>query len=49
MMVEQNNQQYIVVVLGSKNKKERLNTVKDIRYNHVVDTNLRDQVIHSTY
>lgn len=49
MLVEQNNQQYIVVVLGSKNKKERLDTVKDIRYNHVVDTNLRDQVIHSTY
>jgi D-alanyl-D-alanine endopeptidase (penicillin-binding protein 7) len=49
MFVEQNKQQYIVVVLGSKNKKERLDTVKDIRYNHVVDTNLRSLEIPATY
>ncbi len=49
MVVEQNQQQYIVVVLGSRNKKERLNTVKDIRYNHVVDTNLRELEIPTTY
>jgi D-alanyl-D-alanine endopeptidase (penicillin-binding protein 7) len=49
MVVKQNNQQYIVVVLGAKNKKERLNTVKDIRYNHVVDINLRELEIPTTY
>ena len=49
MVVEQNKQQYIVVVLGSKNKNERLNTVKDIRYNHVVDVNLRELEIPTTY
>lgn len=49
MVVEQNQQQYVVVVLGSKNKKQRLDTVKDIRYNHVVDTNLRELEIPTTY
>jgi len=49
MLVEQGKQQYIVVVLGSKNKKERLNTVKDIRYNHVLDVNLRELEIPTTY
>jgi D-alanyl-D-alanine endopeptidase (penicillin-binding protein 7) len=49
MLVEQNNQQYVVVVLGSKNKQERLNTVKNIRYNHVVDVNLREMEIPTTY
>jgi D-alanyl-D-alanine endopeptidase (penicillin-binding protein 7) len=49
MLVEQNKQQYIVVVLGSKNKKERLDTVKYIRYNHVVDTNLRNLEFPTNY
>lgn len=49
MSVLQNKQQYIVVVLGAKNKRERLNTVKDIRYNHVVDINLRELEIPTTY
>jgi D-alanyl-D-alanine endopeptidase (penicillin-binding protein 7) len=49
MVVEQNRQQYIVVVLGSRNKNERLNTVKDIRYNHIVDVNLHDLEIPTTY
>lgn len=49
MVVEQNQQQYVIVVLGSKNKKQRLDTVKDIRYNHVVDTNLRKLEIPTTY
>ena len=49
MVVEQNRQQYIVVVLGSRNKNERLNTVKDIRYNHIVDVNLHDLEIPNTY
>ena len=49
MLAEQHGNQYIVVVLGSKNKKERLDTVKEIRYNHVVDTNLRMWEIPTTY
>ena len=40
MVVEQNKQKYVVVVLGSRNKRERLETVKNIRYNHIVDANL---------
>lgn len=40
MVVEQNNQKYVVVVLGSRNKRERLETVKNIRYNHINDANL---------
>ena len=47
MVVEQHNQKYVVVVLGSRNKRERLETVKNIRYNHIVDTNL-NQVNFST-
>lgn len=49
MVVEQNKKQYIVVVLGSRNKNERLATVKNIRYNHVIDTNLRDIDISTNY
>ena len=49
MLVEQNKQQYIVVVLGAKNKKQRLDTVKNIRYNHVVDINLRELEIPTNY
>jgi D-alanyl-D-alanine endopeptidase (penicillin-binding protein 7) len=49
MVVEQNRQQYVVVVLGSRNKRERLETVKDIRYNHIVDTNLKHTEISTNY
>jgi len=49
MLVEQNKQQYVVVVLGSKNKQERLNTVKNIRYNHVVDVNLQEIEFPTNY
>ena len=49
MLVEQNKQQYIIVVLGSKNKQERLKTVKNIRYNHVVDINLQEMEIPTNY
>jgi len=41
MLAEQNNQQYVIVVLGSKNKRERLNTVNTVLYNHVIDANLQ--------
>lgn len=49
MVVEQNNQQYIVIVLGSKNKKQRLDTVKEIRHGHALGTNLSDFKISATY
>lgn len=49
MLVEQNKQQYAVVVLGSKNKNERLKTVNNIRYNHVVDINLREMELPTNY
>jgi len=39
MVIEQNNQKYVVVVLGSRNKRERLETVHDIRHKHIVDAN----------
>lgn len=42
MMAMNNKQPYVVVVLGSKTKQKRLDTVKDIRYNHYVDQNLFD-------
>jgi len=40
LVVERDRQGYVVVILGAKNKAQRLNTVKDIMYNHIVDTNL---------
>jgi len=49
MVVEQNKQKYVVVVLGSRNKRERLETVKDIRYNHIVDNNLNPTEISANY
>jgi len=49
MLVEQHKQQYVVVVLGSKNKQERLKTVNNIRYNHVSDIDLREMEIPTTY
>jgi D-alanyl-D-alanine carboxypeptidase len=49
MVVEQNNQKYVVVVLGSRNKRERLETVKNIRYNHIVDTNLNTVNFSTNY
>ncbi len=49
LLAEHNKQEYIVVVLGSRNKQERLDTVKDIRYNHIVDINLRELEIPTNY
>lgn len=49
MVVEQNNQKYVVVVLGSRNKRERLETVKNIRYNQIVDTNLNQANFSTNY
>ena len=43
LVTEQNGQQYVIVVLGSRNKAERLTTVKNIMYNHVLDQNLQTQ------
>ena len=49
MVVEQSNQKYAVVVLGSRNKRERLETVKNIRYNHIDDANLRQTTFSTNY
>ena len=49
LVAEQNGQQYVIVVLGSRNKTERLNTVKNIMYNHVLDQNLQPQEFVNTY
>ena len=37
MIAEQNGQTYHIVVLGSKTKKHRLDKVKEIMYNYVID------------
>lgn len=49
MFAKQNGQNFVVVVLGSKTKQKRLNTVKDIRYNHFIDKNLHDTQIPNNY
>jgi len=49
MMAQQNGQSYIVVVLGSKTKQQRFDTVKDIRYNHFTDKNLFDTPLPNNY
>jgi len=41
LVVQQNNKPYVIVVLGSANKTQRLQTVKNIIYNHVLDQNLQ--------
>ena len=38
LLVEKNKQIFSVVVLGSENKSKRLDTVKDLMYNHISDT-----------
>ena len=49
LVANQGEQQYVIVVLGSRNKTERLNTVKNIMYNHVLDQNLQTQEAVNTY
>ena len=49
LVANQGEQQYVIVVLGSRNKAERLNTVKNIMYNHVLDQNLQPQEFVNTY
>jgi D-alanyl-D-alanine carboxypeptidase len=39
LFVTQKDKDYVIVVLGSKNKNERTATVKDIMYSHVLDSN----------
>ena len=38
LLVERNKQTFAVVVLGAENKSKRLDTVKDLMYNHISDT-----------
>lgn len=38
LLVERNKQIFVVIVLGSESKSKRLDTVKDLMYNHISDT-----------
>lgn len=40
LVAEQNQKQYVIVILGSRTKKERQTTVQNIMYSHVVNRNL---------
>jgi D-alanyl-D-alanine carboxypeptidase len=40
MAVNQHQDQYVIVVLGSPNKAHRFTIVKDAMYNHVLDQNI---------
>jgi len=42
LIVEQNRQQYAVVVLGAKSKQDRFRTVEKIMYNHIIDHQLEN-------
>jgi len=37
MAVENKDQKYLLVVLGSKSKQARLQTVEQLMYNHIID------------
>lgn len=37
IMVEQDNRKHVIVILGAKNSKERVDTVKEIMYNNIID------------
>jgi D-alanyl-D-alanine endopeptidase (penicillin-binding protein 7) len=43
LVVEQKNQQYAIVVLGSRSKQDRFRTIEQVMYNHVIDTQLHKQ------
>lgn len=45
MVVEKFNSTYIVIVLGAKNKAHRIDKVKEIMYNHIVDERVFDKDI----
>ena len=49
LVVQQNNKKYVIVILGSRTKAERLQTVKNIMNNHVADQNLQQVKIVNTY
>lgn len=41
LVVEKNNQRYIVVILGARNPIERLKIAQEIMYNHLSDSDLK--------
>lgn len=43
MVVEKFNNTYVVIVLGAKNKAHRIDKVKEIMYNHIVDEKVFDK------
>jgi D-alanyl-D-alanine endopeptidase (penicillin-binding protein 7) len=40
LLVEQKGQTFLIVVLGSKTKQQRLDKVKEIMYNHIIDQHI---------
>lgn len=45
LVAEQNQKQYVIVILGSRTKQERIARVQNIMYKHVVDQNLQHVTI----
>ena len=41
LLVEQSQRQYVIVVLGSRTKQARLDTVKNLMYNHVREQDIK--------
>jgi D-alanyl-D-alanine endopeptidase (penicillin-binding protein 7) len=41
LVTEQNQKQYVIVILGSRTKKERISMVQNIMYKHVLNQNLQ--------
>jgi hypothetical protein len=44
LAVSQKQEQYVIVILGAPNKAHRLEVVKDMMYNHVLDQNIEYQL-----
>jgi D-alanyl-D-alanine endopeptidase (penicillin-binding protein 7) len=43
LQVEQRGQTYQLVVLGAKTKQQRLDKVKDLMYNNIIDSNIYER------
>jgi D-alanyl-D-alanine endopeptidase (penicillin-binding protein 7) len=49
MVVEKFNKTYVVIVLGAKNKSHRIDKVKEVMYNHIVDEKVLDPDTHDIF
>lgn len=48
LVVDQRKQRYIIVVLGSQTKQDRIRTVEKVMYNHVIDNQLPEMELTLT-